>query len=73
MHFMIFTYANLDGDKLDGKGKFGFAIYLVPNLICWYVRKQVIVARSSIDVNYTSLATTFVEFIWLQYLLRELR
>ena len=62
-------YANyLDDRRLITR----YAIYLGGNLIAWSARKQKVVARSSAESEYRSLASAAIEIIWLQSLFIEL-
>ena len=44
-----------------------------PNLIFWWAWKQTLVARSSAEAEYKSLAQASAEIIWIQSLLKELQ
>ncbi|MCI36121.1 copia protein [Trifolium medium] len=50
----------------------GAAIYFGPNLISWWSKKQPVVARSSTEAEYRSLAHATAELSWVQTLLTEL-
>jgi histone deacetylase 1/2 len=51
----------------------GSCIYLGPNLIVWSSKKQQLVARSSREAEYRSMANTAAELLWIQSLLGELK
>lgn len=47
-------------------------IFLGPNLVSWWAKKQTLVATSTTEAEYRSLANTTVEILWIQTLLTEL-
>lgn len=55
------------------KSTSGSCIYLGPNLVSWWSKKQTLVARSSTEAEYRSLANTAAEVLWIQSLLAELK
>nr|KYP45810.1 Copia protein [Cajanus cajan] len=60
------------GDTQDCKSTSTFIIYLGNNPISWSNKKQAIVAKSSTETEYRTIASTTTELIWLQELLKEL-
>ena len=48
-------------------------MFLGPNLISWFAKKQSTVSHSSIEAEYRALATTTAELAWLHTLFKELR
>jgi hypothetical protein len=56
----------------DKRSMRGFAIFFAPKVITWSAKKQPTVSRSSIEVEYKSMANTAVEIAWVQSLLKEL-
>ncbi|XP_020204384.1 uncharacterized protein LOC109789763 [Cajanus cajan] len=70
----IHAYYDVDwaSDPDDRRSTSGAAIFVGPNLISWWSKKQTIVARSSIEAEYRSLALATVEVLWIQTLLSEL-
>ncbi|XP_020705998.1 uncharacterized protein LOC110116661 [Dendrobium catenatum] len=68
------TYTNGDwaSDTIDCTSISGFCIFLGPNLISWYVKKQITVAKSSTKVEYRSLSAATSDVIWLHRLVAKL-
>ncbi|KHN23712.1 Retrovirus-related Pol polyprotein from transposon TNT 1-94, partial [Glycine soja] len=59
-------------DIEDSRSQYGYAIFHGSNLISWTSKKQHVVARSSTEAEYRSMAYTFAELLWINQLLQEL-
>lgn len=51
----------------------GYVIKLGESLIIWKSKKQPTVSRSSTEAEYSSLAATVVELVWIVGLMKELK
>ncbi|XP_050939365.1 uncharacterized mitochondrial protein AtMg00810-like [Cucumis melo] len=66
--FSLQTFCDSDwaGDTSDRRSTSDFITFLGPNPISWSSKKQSTVSRSSIEVEYCSLATTTVDLYWIR-------
>ncbi|KAE8659142.1 Detected protein of confused Function [Hibiscus syriacus] len=67
-----FVDANWGSDVDDRRSTSGFCIYFCGNLVSWSSRKQHVVARSTVEAEYRSVACAAAEMVWLRSLLGEL-
>ncbi|XP_019416877.1 PREDICTED: uncharacterized protein LOC109328071 [Lupinus angustifolius] len=57
----------------DRKSTCGACVFLDPNLITWWSKKQITISRSSTKVEYKSLALAAQELMWVESLLKEIK
>lgn len=67
-----YSDSNFGGNLMDGKSMSAYVIFLGPNAVSWWSRKQTGVARSSTEAEYRALASAAAEVCWMKYLFQEL-
>nr|KYP59471.1 Retrovirus-related Pol polyprotein from transposon TNT 1-94 [Cajanus cajan] len=68
-----FTDADWASDPNDRRSTSAACLYLGPNLVPWWSKKQLLVARSSIEAEYRALAQAVTEVLWIHSLMKELK
>ena len=72
LQLRAFCDADWAGCPSDRRSTHGFYVFLGANPISWCSRKQTVVARSSTEAEYMSLANTATKLCWVQSLIKEL-
>ncbi|OIW12051.1 hypothetical protein TanjilG_24475 [Lupinus angustifolius] len=68
-----FCDADWASDPDDRKSVSGACLFVGPNIVTWWSKKQQTVSRSSTEAEYRSLALASQKLIWIESLLSELK
>ncbi|XP_073284995.1 secreted RxLR effector protein 161-like [Primulina huaijiensis] len=68
----VYTDADWAGDIMDRISTSGYSTFIWGNLVTWRSKKQSVVARSSAEAEFRSLALGICEGIWLKRVLHDL-
>ena len=68
-----YTDADWASSVVDRRSTSGYCTYIWGNLVTWRSKKQNVVARSSAEAEFRSLANGVSELLWLKLLLKELQ
>ena len=74
-HLQVEAYTDADwaGSVSDRRSTSGYCTFVGGNLVTWRSKKQSVVARSSAEAEFRTMAQRICELIWLRTLLKELR
>ena len=68
-----YTDANYTGSMVDRRSTSGYCTFLGGNLVTWRSKKQNVVARSSAEAEFRSMALGICELLWLKIILEDLK
>ena len=67
-----YTDADWAGDVTNRRSTSGYLVIVGGNLVSWRSKKQKVVARSSAEAEYRSMAHGVCELLWVKNLLKDL-
>ncbi|KAK2974430.1 hypothetical protein RJ640_011327 [Escallonia rubra] len=73
MELEAYTDADYAGSLTDRRSTSGYCTFLGGNLVTWRSKKQPIVARSSSEAEFRSMAQGICELLWLKIILKDLK
>ena len=74
-HLQVEAYTDADwaGNVIDRRSTSGYCTFVGGNLVTWRSKKQSVVARSSAEAEFRSVAHGFCEVLWIKRVLGELK
>jgi hypothetical protein len=60
-----FTDSDWAGNNIDHKSTYGYSLSLGSEPICWLSKKQVVIALSSVEVEYRQVVNITIQAMWL--------
>ena len=74
-HLNVEAYTDTDwaGSIVDRRSTSGYCMFVGGNLVTWRSKKQNVVARSSTEAEFRSVAHGICEVLWIKRLLKELK
>ncbi|KAL5567394.1 hypothetical protein UlMin_030558 [Ulmus minor] len=72
MEVEAYTDADWAGSVMDRRSTSGYCTFIGGNLVTWRSKKQSVVARSSAEAEFRSMAQGICELIWIKLILTDL-
>ncbi|KAK2979081.1 hypothetical protein RJ640_026031 [Escallonia rubra] len=73
MELEAYTDADYAGSLTDRRSTSGYCTFLGRNLVTWRSKKQPVVAKSSSEAEFRSMAQGICELLWLKIILNDLK
>ncbi|XP_049349699.1 secreted RxLR effector protein 161-like [Solanum verrucosum] len=72
-HTRVECFVDTDwaGSRIDRKLTTSYCVFVGGNLVSWRSKKQNVVSRSSAESEYSAMAQSTCEILWIQHLLAE--
>ena len=68
-----YTDADYAGSIVDRRSTSGYCTFLGGNLVTWRIKKQAVVARSSVEAEFRAMAHGICELLWIKIILDDLK
>jgi hypothetical protein len=68
-----YTDADYAGSLSDRRSTIGYCTFLCGNLVTWRSKKQSVVARSSVEAEFRTMAPRICELLWMKQVLEDLK
>ena len=65
----MFSDAPWAGSKADRRSTSSYCVFVIDNLVSWKSKKQNVVSRSNVKLEYRAMTWSVCEIIWIYQLL----
>jgi len=69
----VYTNVNYAGSIVDRRSTTSYCMFLDDNLVTWWSKKQNVVARSSAEAEFRTMAQGVCELLWMKIILDDLK
>ena len=73
MEFKVYTNVDWVGSVMDRRSTSGYCIFVRGNMVTWQSKKQNVIARSSAEAEFRTIAQGICEVLWIKILLEQLK